>query len=653
MNPGIRLAGLSLGLLSPIFSYADTTPLHVMLQGESAQAMEQLIATHGGRLTHDLPIINAVGAELSREQLDNILATNQVIRFIDDLSISDQPPVEEQLSGDACDVGGAVEAQISASSIAWDLFNKDEQAAELSRLELSWPEPMGLIESITLGDSIIPASAYSGATAGFAEVSLNMNEPVSLDGRQTLEIVFSAHAEQKLPAQSSFNLKASFQGGCDTQLIPGYTNNDEDFFYSTVAGADNLHLHGVRGAGVTVAVLDSGLWDHRALTHDTQGKERVVARYNAISDSNDVFDESGHGTHLTSVIAHSGETTQEGRPTGSYKGVAPDVKLAIVKAFNVEGQGGMLDIVRGVQWVVENREAYNIRVLNLSFAARPRWQYWLDPINQAVMQAWAAGIVVVAAAGNEGPEPMTVGSPGNLPYVITVGAVTDSWTGDTRSDDYIPDFSSQGPTPEGHIKPDVVAPGGHITGITRPGSSLTKDHPEYMLGNGDFVMTGSSQAAALVSGVAALLLQLEPDLSPDDVKCKLTSSAEPAINRDGLLAYSPFQQGHGYINATRAITLGETGCGNADLDLQQDLAMERHFEGPAIVEKEGMVSLPGLQQMLSPLEAEKGASDTRVWGVKDHVERIPADEIPPPGQPFEWQQMYERERRKIEKLAEE
>ncbi|MCP4519529.1 MAG: S8 family serine peptidase, partial [Delftia sp.] len=159
----------------------------------------------------------------------------------------------------------------------------------------------------------------------------------------------------------------------------------------------------------------------------------------------------------------------------------------------------------------------------------PRWPYYLDPINQAIMRAWAEGITVVAAAGNDGPEAMTVGSPGNLPYIITVGAVTDSWTLATRKDDYIPDFSSRGPTPEGHIKPDIVAPGGHITGITRPGSGLLKEHPEYQLKGGELVMTGTSQAAALVSGLVALLLQLEPDLTPDDVKCKLTGTAEPAI----------------------------------------------------------------------------------------------------------------------------
>ena len=94
-----------------------------------------------------------------------------------------------------------------------------------------------------------------------------------------------------------------------------------------------------------------------------------------------------------------GVVTVNGSPTGTFKGIAPDVNLVAVKAFNVEGQGALLDIVRAVQWVVDNRETYNIRVLNLSFSQRPRWHYWEDPINQAVMRAWATGITVVAAAG--------------------------------------------------------------------------------------------------------------------------------------------------------------------------------------------------------------------------------------------------------------
>jgi subtilisin family serine protease len=268
--------------------------------------------------------------------------------------------------------------------------------------------------------------------------------------------------------------------------------------------------------------------------------------------------------------------------------------------------------------------------------------------------AWAAGITVVAAAGNEGPEAMSIGSPGNLPYLITVGAVTDSWTLDTRDDDYIPDFSSRGPTPDAHIKPDIVAPGGHMTGLTRPGSTLLRDNPQYQLSTGEFVLTGTSQASAVVAGIAALLLQLDPSLSNNDIKCMLMTSAEPAINEDGLLAYSPFQQGSGLVSATRAITLGQKGCGNEGMDISKDLTGEDHFNGPAVVDDEGEVSLPGLEALLSGIEPAKGMSATRKWGVKEHIERPGYDWSADEEQesPFNWEAIYLYEKEIMERLAE-
>ena len=268
------------------------------------------------------------------------------------------------------------------------------------------------------------------------------------------------------------------------------------------------------------------------------------------------------------------------------------------------------------------------------------------------MRAWAAGITVVAAAGNEGPEPMTIGSPGNLPYIITVGAVTDSWTVDNPDDDYVPAFSSQGPTPSAHIKPDLVAPGGHITGITRPGSTLATTFPEYHLETGEFVMTGTSQAAAVVSGLVALLLQLEPELTPDEVKCKLTSSANLAINRDGRLAYSPFQQGHGYVSLTRAITLGARNCGNEGMDIQRDISGEDRYRGPAIMHEDGSVSLPGLDTMYFGPGPDAPSDELR-WGVKAHIERESSlpDSARDPNLPFDWEGIYHRERARMEQLA--
>jgi len=638
---------------------ADTGPesLRVMLQGSSAAALRQLVEDAGGSVTHDLSIIEAVGALVTPAQLENIRNSPLILRLIDDLSLDMSeplPPPDEA----ACTIGGALEATLRADGILWPLYNQGPTPQELTRLEISWPDALGDLTSLRLDDKDLPRSSDIVIAAGRRSLALDYasgQTPAPKD-RSQLHIGFThrlVDQDGKLAwEQKDFSVKLEFGDECSSELIPGYADYAGDTYYPTVAGAAELHRHGITGRGVTVAVLDSGLWEHPALTMDTGGKPRIVGRYDAMENiaGMPVSDASGHGTHMTSIVAHSEEVLTNGEPSGTWKGIAPDVSLVAVKAFDEDGQGDFLDIVRGIQWIVEQREALDIRVLNLSFAARPRWPYFLDPINQALMRAWDAGITVVAAAGNEGPDPMTIGSPGNLPYIITVGAYTDSWTVEDRDDDYIPDFSSRGPTPSGHIKPDIVAPGGHIAGLVPPGSTLTRKHPNYMISTGELVMTGTSQASALVAGIAALLLQLEPDLTPDDIKCKLMSSAEPAINRDGRLAYSPFQQGSGAVNAVRAVTLGQRGCGNKDLNLTRDIAGEQYFEGPAIIDDVGDASLPGLYRMLATEPSADGLSSDRKWGVKDHIEREDAV-APAPDLPFQWLEIYLTERDLIEALS--
>ena len=660
VNTAVAISLLSLGHTSWA-NPENTDPFKILLQGTSAADMQHLVEENGGMVTHRLHIIDAVGAMVTNGQLDKILESPLVSRTLDDLSTS-PPPTDAEIEAEKkCDVGGAVELELKNSSFNWPIFNKKNEDVRLVSLDITWPAQLGELISLSLGNTSIDPELISSDQNG--KISLELAEDIApiLTKAADLHGVFKpseALWTKDYPIQKDFEITATFNGDCSTKLIPGYPDNHTNTYFPTVIGADALHLHNITGQGVTVAILDSGLWEEDNLALDTHHKPRILARYDAIKDISGVeaFDESGHGTHMTSVIAHSGAVTIKGKPTGTFKGVAPDAKLVVVKAFDVEGLGDFLDIVRGIQFVVDQREALNIKVLNLSFSARPRWYYWLDPINQALMKAWASGITVVAAAGNEGPEHMTIGSPGNLPYLITVGAVTDSWTLDTRDDDYIPDFSSRGPTPNAHIKPDIVAPGGHMTGLTRPGSTLTQKHPDYSLRTGEFVMTGTSQASALVSGMVALLLQLEPDLTPDDVKCKLLSSAELAINKDGLLAYSPFQQGNGYVSVTRAITLGKRGCGNIGLDIQKDMAGLEHFQGPSVVLDDGTTSLPGLNHMYLGEPSEKGLSGTRKWGVKAHIERdnpslIKRDPNNPP--PFDWESAYQEEQLRIEQLARE
>jgi serine protease AprX len=209
---------------------------------------------------------------------------------------------------------------------------------------------------------------------------------------------------------------------------PGGGNSDVlETHYPTQAGAKDVHGMGVDGSGVTIAVLDTGLWKHEGIRYNSVGGERIKAVYDAITNTvpNSPVsgsDPGGHGTHVASIAVSSRVTAE-----GNYNGVAPGASLVSVQAFDEHGQGSYANVIRAIDWVVANKDVHGIRVLNLSFSAEPRSYYWDDPINQAVMAAWQQDIVVVAAAGNRGPAPMTIGVPGNVPYVITVGAVTDNY----------------------------------------------------------------------------------------------------------------------------------------------------------------------------------------------------------------------------------
>ncbi|MEE4110415.1 MAG: S8 family peptidase [Halieaceae bacterium] len=622
--------------------------LLVMLQGSDLAEIRAAVTQAGGSITHDLPIIDAVGARMTRVQL---MAAQEragsITRVIDDLAWEPEPepPVD-----DGCAFAGAIQLQWEQGRAAWRLFNKGKQPLRVAELSIAWPASLAGLDSLKADGTALPLNPdESGLSASWAD---DAGFALPAEGSATLHLAFSSAPSKPGAVQSEIALRAVVDDDCAAELARSYAHPDQDSYYPSVTGAALLHANNVTGKGVTVAVLDSGLWEEPGeLSFDTSGRARILDRYDAIAGSRveEAFDESGHGTHITSVLARSAPTTRAGAPQPSYRGIAPDSQIVVVKAFGRDGEAGFLDIVRGVQWVLEQRETLGIRVLNLSFSARPRWPYWLDPVNQALMKAWKAGIFVVAAAGNEGPEPMTVGSPGNLPYLVTVGAVTDHWTEDNRNDDYIPDFSSRGPTPLGHIKPDLVAPGGHIAGITRPGSTLAEDFPEYFMNSGDFVMTGSSQAASVISGLAALMLELDPTLGNDELKCLLVTASDPAIEADGRLSYSPFVQGSGLVSISRALTVGSDQCEQQDLDLDADLSDSDHFLGPAIFADDGPPSLPGQSELIAEPAATEGPSATRRWGAAEHLERLTG---PDNNSPIDWLAIFQREQQLIRSIIE-
>jgi serine protease AprX len=346
--------------------------------------------------------------------------------------------------------------------------------------------------------------------------------------------------------------------------------------YPNVIGADLVWQSGVNGSGVTVAVLDTGLGNLTGLEKGADNKPgRIVAWKDFIERSRKPIDPNGHGSHVAGIIANS----QKGAD-GEWNGVAPGVNLAGVRVLDENGFGTYETVIMGLQWVLKNQARYNIRIVNLSLVAPVQSPYWADPLNQAVTQVWADGITVIVAAGNSGPDAMSITVPGNNPYVVTVGAFTDNFTPADWNDDYIPTFSSAGPTLDGFVKPDVVAPGAHMVSLVPKDSVLAEQYPDNQLKSNYFKLAGTSQATAVVSGIAALIISNDPGLTPNEVKMRLTGTALPWVDVTTTNAlYSMWEQGAGMVNAPDAVFADVSGIANEGMDIQADLAGTTHYEG--------------------------------------------------------------------------
>lgn len=430
-----------------------------------------------------------------------------------------------------------------------------------------------------------------------SELNVDMSDSKTFPLINAVVVSLSDEHLQSLSNFSQFSViknKTLTLANCEPRLGFGSRIRQKASTTSNLINASPLHEYGLRGNDITIAVLDTGMRSFRALRKNTHSVTRNYGTYDVSTDvlSQVTGDENGHGTHVASVAVNSEKDLQ-----GRYFGMAPDANLISVKAFDDQGVGSYADVIEGIEWLINHKAEYNIRVLNLSFSAPATTQYWRDPLNRMVMKAWEAGIVVVASAGNTGPEYHSIGVPGNNPYVITVGAMTDAFTPDDTSDDYIPEFSSQGPTYEGFVKPEVIAPGGHILGLMGLQSELAASYPEFHTGYRYFEMSGTSQSSAVVSGAAALLLQSDPQLTPDQVKCRLLSSASSALTDQENLAYSIFRQGAGLIDVQAAVNSTHLNCANQGMDITADLSGEKHYYGPADIDENGNYFVHGLENL--------------------------------------------------------
>ena len=312
------------------------------------------------------------------------------------------------------------------------------------------------------------------------------------------------------------------------------------------------------GRGVGVAVIDSGISGNLPDFHTSHWNptSRVIA--SAVIDPNatTAADTYGHGTAVAGLIAGNSHGRDHRDPLQNhYAGSAPDANLVSIKVANDDGQATTLDAIYGLQFAVDHKDQYNIRVINMSFRSTDAESSKTDPLDAAAEQAWFAGITVVAAAGNMGSASDAVSyAPGNDPYVITVGAVDDQATSD-NSDDVTASWSSRGTTQDGFAKPDVLAPGAHIITTLAPNSDFANLCPTCVVGGSYFQVSGTSLAAPIVAGVAADLLADHPDWTPDMVKGALMGTATPLSDGgDELNAYAANQASGDQLTANQNLT---------------------------------------------------------------------------------------------------
>jgi serine protease AprX len=303
--------------------------------------------------------------------------------------------------------------------------------------------------------------------------------------------------------------------------------------YAKAMRADWAQHAGHSGAGVTVALVDTGVADlpdltGRVVTVTTDLLGTKTAPCVNMSGEADCGDSYGHGTFLAGLIAGNGAASG-----GMYAGIAPSARIVSIKIAGRDGAADVSNVIAAIQWAVSFRDTYGIKILNLSLGTDSNQSYKVDPLNYAVERAWFSGITVVVSASNRGPAAGTISKPADDPFVVTVGAVDDRGT-PALNDDALPNFSSRGPTAaDGLAKPDVVAPGGHLVSLSAPGSALATNFPSAMSApyRGG---SGTSMAAAVVSGAVALMLSAQPTMTPDRVKFALSSSARNVASDDPM-----------------------------------------------------------------------------------------------------------------------
>ncbi|MFA5526992.1 MAG: S8 family peptidase [Peptostreptococcales bacterium] len=281
------------------------------------------------------------------------------------------------------------------------------------------------------------------------------------------------------------------------------------------------------GENIGIAIIDTGVAPHTDLVKPTN---RIIGFKDFIGGKTSPYDDDGHGTHVAGIAAGNGFTTSK------YAGIAPKANIIAIKVLDSAGSGNTSNILAGLQWVIDNKEKYNIRIVNMSLGTPADSSHREDPLAKGASAAVAAGLSVIVAGGNSGPNRKTINSPGISPDVITVGAIDDNRT-TSFYDIFVADFSSRGPTPSGFSKPDIMAPGVDIMSLSNKQLNGYASH------------SGTSMATPIISGAAALLYQKNPYLTPRQIKKIIKGTA---LQIKGV---SSLSQGSGVANIPKMLNI--------------------------------------------------------------------------------------------------
>ncbi len=261
--------------------------------------------------------------------------------------------------------------------------------------------------------------------------------------------------------------------------------------------------------GITIAVLDTGIAMHPDF------EQRILAFRDFVNKKESCYDDSGHGTHVAGCMCGSGRVSG-----GIYRGIAPQSQLVVGKVLDHKGDGMIDNMVNGMEWILNNKNKFAIRILNISIGMGMQTdKRKIEHLLQLIDAAWEEGIIVVCAAGNNGPKAMTLSPLGARKKVVTVGCHEGGYFGNKK--DLCENYSGRGPSPYYMRKPDIVAPG---TDIVSCNAFIEKRGKRYR--NAYIAKSGTSMATPIVSGAMALLLQKNPGYTNEQAKRKLQITAK-------------------------------------------------------------------------------------------------------------------------------